>query len=160
VSDHVRYIDKTREYYRGEGYAQEYRWAGFDAVPFAPLGKPLAACRLGLVTTAEVSIRGAEVPDNPAREVYALPMDTPVDRLYSRKAAYDRYATTLEDVNAFLPLGPLRALVAAGRIGGLAARFQVIYSNYSQRRSSEIDAPEVLRQCREDGVDAVLLAAV
>ena len=159
-SDHVRYIDKTRDYYRGEGYAKDYQWARFEDVPFAPLAKPLRQCRLGLVTTAEVSVRGAEVPDNPARDVYALPTDTPIDRLYSRKAAYDKYATTLEDVNAFLPITPLRALAAEGRIAGLAPRFQVIYSNYSQRRSLEIDAPEVLRQCREDGVDAVLLAAV
>jgi hypothetical protein len=160
VSDHVRYIEKTRDYYRAEGYQADYRWAHFDAIPFAPLGKPLRECRLGLVTTAEVAVRGVEMPDNPGREVYALPTDTPVERLYSRKASYDRYATTLDDVNAFLPLTPLRALVAEGRIAGLAPRFQVIYSNYSQRRSMEVDGPEVLRQCREDGVDAVLLAAV
>jgi len=160
VSDHVRYIDKTRDYYRAEGYQTDYRWAHFDDLPFAPLDKPLRECRLGLVTTAEVAVRDAETPENPARDVYALPTDTPVERLYSRKASYDRYATTLEDVNAFLPLTPLRALVAEGRLAELAPRFQVIYSNYSQRRSMEIDAPEVLHQCREDGVDAVLLAAV
>jgi hypothetical protein len=158
--DDVRYIDKTRDYYRGEGYEKDYQWARFEEIPFTPLTKPLSQCRLGLVTTAEVSVRDAEVPDNLARDVYALSIDTPIDRLYSRKASYDKYATTLEDVNAFLPITPLRGLAAEGRIAGLASRFQVVYSNYSQRRSLEIDAPEVLRQCREDGVDAVLLAAV
>jgi hypothetical protein len=29
----VRYIDKTREYYQGEGYRTPYRWAHFDDVP-------------------------------------------------------------------------------------------------------------------------------
>lgn len=158
--DHVRYIDRTRDYYRSEGYATEYRWAHFDDVPFTPLRAPLSRCRIGLVTTAEVWVRGEPLPDNPAREAYALPTSTPAERLVSHKAAYDRHATTLEDVNAYLPLGPLAALAAEGRIAGMTARFQVVYSNYSQRRSMEVDGPAVLRQCREDGADAVLLCAV
>jgi hypothetical protein len=35
--DHVRYIDKTREYYAGAGYDKPYRWAHFDGIPFTPL---------------------------------------------------------------------------------------------------------------------------
>ena len=31
---HVRYIDKTREYYLGQGYEKPYEWAHFDEVPF------------------------------------------------------------------------------------------------------------------------------
>src|SRR5688572_5618480 len=45
---HVRYIDKTREYYQGEGYASPYRWAHFDDVPFTLPPRPLAECRVGL----------------------------------------------------------------------------------------------------------------
>ncbi len=30
---HVRYIDKTRDYYRNEGYDTPYRWAHFDEIP-------------------------------------------------------------------------------------------------------------------------------
>lgn len=157
---HVRYIDRTREYYRSEGYATDYRWAHFDDVPFTALVTPLASCRLGLVTTGEVAIRGGEDPDDLERRVYALPTATPPEQLVSRKASYDRYATTLDDVNAYLPLAPLAALAREGRIGGVAPRFQVVFSQYSQRRTMEVDAPAVLQQCREDGVDAVLLCAV
>ncbi len=159
--DHVRYMEKTRDYYRSEGYGEPYRWARFDEVPFTRLGKPPAACRVGLVTSSEMRLRdAAPVPDDPRRLVYALPTDLPVERLVSAKAAYDRYATTLDDVDAYLPLTHLARLAAEGRIGSLAPRFQVVHSEYSQRKTLTVDAPEVLRQCREDGVDAVVLTAI
>ena len=160
---HVRYIDKTRDYYRNEGYETPYRWAHFDDIPFTPLSRPLARCRVGLVTSSEMAIvgePGAWNDNDVVRDPYALPTSTPVARLYSRKEAYDRYATTLDDVDAYLPLSPLAALAAEGRIAGLAARFQVIYSNYSQRKTSERDAPEVLAQCRAMGVDVAILVPV
>ena len=161
---HVRYIDKTREYYRGEGYDRVYGWAHNESIPFTPfsrVGKPLTQCRVGLVSSGDVVRKDIEPPaDDPRRLVYALPADLPADRFQSRKAAYDRYATTLEDVDSFLPLTHLRRLAADGVIGSVAARFQVIASEYSQRKTLTIDAPEICRQMREDGVDVALLAAV
>jgi hypothetical protein len=162
---HVRYIDKTRAYYLGEGYATPYRWAHFDDVPFTPLGRPLAECRVGLVTTSEMVIRGREaeldhVESDPTRPGYSLPMETPTKALYSRKASYDRYATTLDDVDAYLPLTHLRRLVEERRIAGLAARFQVVQSQYSQRRTLTVDAPRVLAELQEDRVDVAVLTAV
>jgi D-proline reductase (dithiol) PrdB len=160
---HVRYIDRTTAYYRGEGYERPYRWAHFDDIPFTSLARPLAQCRVGLVTSSEMAIVGEPGvwDENDAiRNPYALPTATPVAGLYSRKEAYDRYATTLDDVNAYLPLTPLAALAAEGRIAGLAPRFQVIYSQYSQRKTLTVDAPEILRQMREDRVDVAVLTAV
>ena len=161
---HVRYIDKTRDYYRSEGYDRAYAWAHFETIPFKPfaeVGKPLARCCVGLVTSGDVVRRDVELPpDDPRRLVYALPADLPVETLQSRKAAYDRYATTLEDVDSFLPLTHLHRLASEGVIGGVAARFQVIASEYSQRKTLTVDAPEICRQMREDGVDVALLAAV
>jgi hypothetical protein len=160
---HVRYIDKTREYYRDQGYEAPYRWAHFEDIPFTPLRGPLAQCRVGLVTTSEMAIAGepdAWSEDDPVRDVYSLPTTTPLDRLFSRKDAYDRYATTLADVDSYLPLTHLRALAAEGRVRDLAPRFQVIYSQYSQRKTLTVDAPEILRQMHEDRVDVAVLTAV
>jgi hypothetical protein len=159
---HVRYIDKTREYYRGQGYDTPYRWAHFDDIPCVRPARPLAQCRVGLATTGEMAIVGqAGVwDDNPACNVYALPIDTPVDALYSKKESYDRHETTLDDVDSYLPLTRLAEGVAAGRLGALAPRFQVIYSQYSQRKTSTVDAPEIVRQMREDRVDVAVLTAV
>lgn len=160
---HVRYIDKTRDYYRNEGYDTPYRWAHFDEIPFTRPTTPLSACRVGLVTTSEMAIRGepgAWAEDDPARDVYSMATATPVVKLYSQKEAYDRYATTLDDVDSYLPLTRLAELAAAGRIKDVAPRFQVIYSQYSQRKTLSVDAPEILRQMREDRVDVAVLTAV
>ena len=162
---YVRYIDRTRDYYQGEGYAAPYRWAHFDDVPFTRLTKPLADCRVGLITTSEMVVRGREaelahVENDPTRPTYSLPMQTPPTALYSRKAAYDRHATTLDDVNAYLPLTHLQTLVEERRIGGLAPRFQIVQSQYSQRRTLTMDAPNILAQLREDRVDIAVLTAV
>jgi hypothetical protein len=161
--DHVRYIDKTREYYAGEGYAKPYQWAHFDDIPFTSLARPLAECRVGLVTTSEMAIAGEPgvwEEDDPARDVYALPTSTPTEKLYTRKEAFDRYETTLDDVESYLPIQRLREHADKGRIRDLAPRFQVIYSQYSQRKTTTVDGPEILRQMREDRVDVAVLTAV
>ena len=164
TAGHVRYIDKTRAYYEAEGYGKPYEWAHFDRIPFTPfaaVGKPLADCRVGLVTKSEMVVRGAPpAPDDPKRLVYALPTEIPVDELVSKKAAYDRYATTLDDVDSYLPLTHLHRFAAEGKIGGVAPRFQMIFSEYSQRKTLTIDAPEILAQMREDRVDVAVLTAV
>jgi hypothetical protein len=160
---HVRYIDKTREYYKDEGYATPYGWARFDDIPFAPLTRPLAECRVAVITTSEMAIRDAPPPvadDDPMRDPYALPTDTAIARLYSRKAAYDRFATTLDDVDSYLPLTRLRELADAGRIGSLAPRFHMAFSQYSQRKTLTVDAPTILDRLREDRVDVAVLTAV
>ena len=162
---HVRYIDKTREYYQGEGYATPYRWAHFDEVPFSRLARPLTECVVGLVTTSEMVIRGREaelahVADDPTRPMYSLPTATPTAELRSRKAAYDKHATTLDDVDAYLPLTHLRRLIEERRIAGLAPRFQVVHSQYSQRRTLTVDAPRILAELHEDRVDVAVLTAV
>jgi D-proline reductase (dithiol) PrdB len=159
---YVRYIDKTREYYRGEGYDRPYQWAHFEDIPFVRPTRPLSECRVGVVTTSEMAVVGGAGiwDDNPGCDVYALPTATAIDRLYSKKESYDRYATTLDDVDSYLPLTRLGECVAAGRIGSIAPRFQVIYSQYSQRKTMTVDAPEILRQMREDRVDVAVLTAV
>ena len=161
---YVRYIDKTRAYYEAEGYGKPYGWAHFDRIPFTPfasVGKPLSQCRVGVVTSSEMARRGGPPgPDDPRRLVYSLPTDIPMDELYSRKAAYDRYATSLDDVDSYLPLTHLHRFAAEGKIGAVAPRFQMIASEYSQRKTLAVDAPEILKQMREDGVDVAVLTAV
>jgi hypothetical protein len=67
---------------------------------------------------------------------------------------YDRANTVPEDINAYFPLARLHDAVAAGRIGSLAPRFHGAPTNRSHRVTMETDAPELLRRCREDAVDA------
>ena len=159
----VSYIDKSREYYAAQGYERPYRWARHDDAPFTPLPKALAECRIALVTTSTL-IPGWR-PGDPAPdaeslrpgEVYAASSDPPPERLYTWNRSWDKEATHTDDVDTFFPVHRLQELVAEGRIGGLSPRFYGVPTEYSQRRTREIDAPEVLRLMREDGVDAALL---
>ena len=151
----VAYMARTRSWYRALGYEQDYVWAHFDEVPFAPLEKPLAACTLALVGTA-TPIDALGAPMLPKR-VYSLPSAAPPPRLYTDDLAWDKQATHTDDRESFLPIARLEECVAAGRLRALAPRFHGVPTEYSQRRTTEVDAPEVLRRCREDAVDIALL---
>ena len=48
----IPYMTRIRDYYQTLGYGAPYRWAHYAEVPFAPLKKPLAESRIGLITTA------------------------------------------------------------------------------------------------------------
>ncbi len=162
--DYVRYIDRTREYYLAEGYEKSYRWSHFDDVPFTPLEKPLADCRIAIVSTSDVHLKDDELAQGEFNamlgNVYSIPSDTPVDALYSRQEHFDTHATHIEDVDSYFPLTRLRELAGDGKIGSLAARAHGVFTSYSSRKTLEGDGPEVVKRCREDGVDAVLLTPI
>ena len=46
----IKYMDRTRHYYRALGYTQDYIWATFDDVPFSQPAKPLSEMRIVLIT--------------------------------------------------------------------------------------------------------------
>lgn len=166
MSDPVRYIDRTRDYYLSQGYEKPYQWAHFDEVPFTPLPKPLSQCRAALVSTSDVAVRA---PDGEGRlqgeddqqgSVYSLATDTPAGNLFSRQEHYDKHATHLDDVDSYFPVSRLREKVRGGRLASLAPRCHGVYTAYSQRTTSERDAPEVLARCRQDEVDVAILTPV
>lgn len=164
--EHVRYIDRTRDYYLSQGYEKSYDWAHFDDVPFTPLKKPLSECRVGLLGTSEVAVHfDPETEENPIveehfRGVYSIPADTPTQKLYSRTLDFDRYATNLDDVNAFFPIDRMREALADGRFGSMPRRVYGAYNNYSKRKVLEEEGPTALEYCRADGVDAVIIVPI
>ncbi len=164
--EHVRYIDRTAADYIRQGYEAPYKWAHHDDAPFAKLAKPLSECKVGLLGTSEVAVRfDPETETDPIveedfRGVYAIPANTPTDKLYSRTASFDRNATHLDDVNAYYPLDRLREAVADGRIGSIPDRVLGAYNNYSQRKVLSQEAPKALEQCLADGIDALIMVPV
>jgi D-proline reductase (dithiol) PrdB len=151
----VSYIDKSREYYAARGYANPYRWAHFEDVPFATLRRPLSQCVVALITTAHLLPSEGE-PSSP-HSVYAVSSDDPPARLSTDGLFWDRDATHTNDLDSYCPVHRLQELVHEGRIGRLARRLHGVPTEYSQRLTQERDAPEVLRCCREDGADAAIL---
>ncbi len=158
----VSYIDRTREYYAAQGYEKPYAWARHTDAPFAPLPKPLAQCRVGLVTTASPwrDPQAAEGVASGAKRVYSQPADPTPEKLFTDDLAWDREATHTDDVPSFLPLPQLAAFASEGRIGAAPVRFHGVPTDYSQRRSIEQDAPQLLARLREDAADVALLVPI
>jgi len=162
---HVRYMDRIRDYYLSQGYEKPYEWANYDQVPFAPLKKPLSDSRVILLSTSDVSVRREDgdalsAAETTVGEVYAVPWDTPVEKLYSRQESFDRYATNLDDLNSYLPLTRLEECVDAGRIGAVTPNFHNVNRGYSKRLMMETAAPAALAACRAEKADVAILTPV
>ncbi|MDP3747679.1 MAG: glycine/sarcosine/betaine reductase selenoprotein B family protein [Phenylobacterium sp.] len=159
----IRYIDRTHAWYETLGYGNPYRYAHYADVPFTPLEKPLAEARIALLTTAapfreDRGDQSAKAPYNAAAKFYEVYSgETACDHdLRVSHVGVDR-AHLSDDSSCWFPLPALRRAVAAGRVGGLTARFHGVPTNRSQRHTIEVDAPEVLRRCRQDGAEAAIL---
>jgi hypothetical protein len=162
----IAYLERVRTYYQALGYGAPYVWAHHDEVPFHRLARPLAACRVALVTTAApyrpgLGDQGPGAPYNAAAKFFSVYSgDTALDHdVRISHVAIDRQHTTAEDPGTWFPLPALRRAAAAGRIGALAARFHGAPTNRSQRTTIEVDAREIVARCRADGADAALLVA-
>ena len=162
----IPYMQRIREYYLALGYAAPSRWAHFAEVPFQPLTKPLAECRVALITTAapyqpDKGDQGPGAPYNAAAKFYSVysgDSGTEHDLRISH-LAIDRAHTTAEDSNTWFPLPQLRRSAEAGRISGVSPRFHGIPTNRSHRTTLETDCPELLARCRADGADIAVLVA-
>ena len=160
----IPYRERVRTYYQALGYGAPYEWAHYAEVPFALLAKPLAKCRVALVTTAapyqpDKGDQGPGAPLNAAAKFYNVYSgDTAKDHdLRISHIAIDRQHTTAEDPGTFFPLEALRRAAASGRIGSISPRFHGAPTNRSHRTSLEIDCPEIVARCKADCVDAALL---
>ncbi|MBI5877246.1 MAG: hypothetical protein HZB53_06325 [Chloroflexi bacterium] len=151
----VSYIDKSREYYRARGSANPYRWAYHTDTPFVPLAKPLAECRIGLITTAALPGDRRNVRER-VKQVYAAPAVVQ-PALYTEHLFWHKEATHTRDIESYLPIQRLAESAEAGVIGSPSPRFYGVPTDYSQRKTESEYAPAILAHCRADAVDAVLL---
>jgi D-proline reductase (dithiol) PrdB len=152
----VRYIERTRDYYRALGYEHDYVWVHFDDVPFARLAGPLSATRVGLVTTASPpSLDNRDAKG--VRHVWSGAVTPPPPKLFTDNVAWDKESTHTDDRASFLPIEVVKELAIEGVIGDLASRFHGVPTEYSHRKTLEEDAPQVLARLRDDGAQAAIL---
>ncbi len=158
---YIRYIDRTRAYYAAQGYERPYRYAHHTEVPFRRLPKPLAECRLGLITTAMPRDPATGETPLPLRP-YTAPVDPPPEAagLFTDYLTWDHTATHMEDAGSYLPVAWLHEYVSSGRVGSLSGRYYGTPMVYSHRVTREENAPAALAMLREDGVDVALLVAI
>jgi D-proline reductase (dithiol) PrdB len=130
-----------------------------DAAPFVALGKPLARCRLAIVTTAGLHRRGDRL-FGPGDQTYrVIPSDTPTSEIVQSHTSlgFDR-AAIMRDLNISFPIDRVRELVERGELGGLAPScYSFMGALRDAARLESETGPEVGRRLREEGVDAALV---
>ena len=130
-----------------------------ETAPFRLPAKPLAGCRLAIVTTAGVHVRGDRL-FTPGDQTYrVIAADTPtVDIIQSHTSiGFDRVAI-MRDINVSFPIDRLRELVARGELGGLGPNHYSFMG--AQREVARIESqtgPEAARRLVDEGVDLALI---
>jgi D-proline reductase (dithiol) PrdB len=130
-----------------------------DDAPFTALSRPLAACRLALVTTAGLHRRGDRLFTAGDQTYRVIPSGTPTAAIVQSHTSigFDRTAT-MRDLNISFPIDRVRELVERGVVGGLAPNcYSFMGALREARRLESETGPEVGRRLREDGADAVLI---
>lgn len=149
----VPYRERTRNFYRAQGYSKDYQWAQHDDVPFSRLKTPVAKAKVVVITTA--------MPDNESgrtqRQVHSSASNPVPSSMYTDELSWHKTMTHTKDVASFLPLQQLQQCKEQHLIADLAARFHSIPTEYSQRNTIENDAPEILARCQQDGADVAIL---
>jgi len=149
----VEYMERTRNYYRAQGYNSDYQWARHEDTPFQPLNRPLSASKVAVITTA--------MPDTELgrrqRAVYSTPIDPIPESLYTAELSWHHGMTHTDDVGSFLPIAALTKLVDSGAVGSIASRFVSLPTEYSQRNTLQKDGPKILKYCQAEQVDVAIL---
>ncbi len=158
-------------------YAGAERSYRYEQAPFTPLRRPLADCRVGMVTSSGHFVAG----DDPApfgvadmtqveaverifdflREAPVLstiPRDTSADELRVRHGGYD-IRSAVKDHNVVFPRDALLELAAQGRIGEVAENLYSFPGAAAQGRLLQV-LPEWVEALAGDRLDALLLVPV
>jgi len=151
---------------RDRAFLRAYRWRRIDPVPWTPLRKRLASCRIALVSSAGLTLPGQE-PFNIEKRggdptFRQIPADAQVATLVDshRSHAFD-HAGIRRDPNVAFPLDRLRELAREGRIGEVNRRHLSFMGSLTAVGCLLRETgPEAAGWLVEDGVDAALLVPV
>jgi D-proline reductase (dithiol) PrdB len=147
-------------------FLKAYRWRRIDPVPWTKVGKPLARCRLALVSSAgfilpgqppfDAGVRGGDV------SFRDIPADVNVRRLVEthRSETFDHRGLQ-QDPNVAFPIDRVHELAARGRIGAVNHRhLSFMGSITAPGRLVRQTGPAAAARLRADGVDVALLVPV
>ena len=155
----IGYMQRTRENYEKLGF-EPYQWFQADTAPaFAPVEKPLAESRLGLVSTAGAYVRGQvayHYRDDTG--IRSIPADTRVADLRFSHIMENLLVEARQDPCVVFPLEALRRLADEGVIGEPAANYYSCMGGvYSTRRVREELIPDLEAALAKERLDLLLL---
>jgi len=147
-------------------FIRTYRWRRIDPVPWTPLSKPLSECRLGLVSTAGLTLEGQEPCSKEIKGgdpcYREIPWDADVSRLVEnhRSESWDHRGVE-QDPNIAFPLDRMRELVEMGRVASVGERYlSFMGSVTAPGRMIRDIVPGAAQNFVEQGVDVALLVPV
>src|SRR5437773_1824670 len=147
-------------------FLKAYPWRRIDPIPWAPLTKPLAQCRLALVSSAGFVLPGQNPFDDAAHggdpSFREFPGEADVTKVIDchRSETFD-HAGMRQDPNLVFPVDRVRELAQSGRIGSVNRRhLSLMGSITAPGRLIKQTAPEAARWLVEDAVDVALLVPV
>ena len=147
-------------------FLRAYPWRRIDPVPWTPLEKPLAECRLELVSSAGFVLPGQDVYDESKKggdpTFRQIPGDVDVSTLIEthRSKIFD-HSGLGRDPNVAFPIDRVRELADSGRIGSVNRRhLSFMGSITAPGRFVQQTVPEAAGWLVEDHVDVALLVPV
>ena len=152
------------------GYYRAMQVPAPESIPWTPLQKPLDQCRVALVTTAGIYLKGEQPSfdlDRERREPFwgdptyrAIPADVRQDQI-DVNHLHINTEDILADINVALPVQRFQELVQAGEVGELAEHhYSVMGCQPNTDEWQERTAPEIAQRLRDEGVDAAFLTPV
>jgi D-proline reductase (dithiol) PrdB len=151
----VAYIPRTRDLYSD---FTPYRWVeNADAPAFTPLPKPLAQCRVALISSGGIMYRDQPRFHREDPSYRRIPKTATRDDLSIWHFGYPTRDAE-RDPNCVFPLERLRELEARGVIGGLAdPAFSFMGGIYSARKVRDELAPQIVSELKRAHADALFL---
>ena len=153
MGEFVQYMERTRLFYRAQGFERDYVWAHFNESPFYKLTKSLDQCRVTIVTTA---VTHANIP-KAIRTAESIPFENAPKDFFTSELAWAKETTHTDDRQSFFPMEVLGELVSMDRIGSIANRYHFVPTQYSHRATIAEDAPAIRRACLKEEVDIAIL---
>ena len=135
-------------------------------IPWTPLAKPLADCRVALISSAGIALKTDRPFDqegerrnpwwgDPSYRVLPNTATTEEVRLYH---LHVDPGPTEQDLNCLFPIQRLNELVHAGEVGAAASSHYSIMGYILQPQELLQDTtPAIIRNLREDHADVVVL---
>lgn len=150
----VSYIPRTRELY---DEFTPYRWVVNETVPWTPLAKPLAQCKVALISSGGIMYRDQPRFHRENASYRRIPKNASKEDLSIWHFGYPT-ADAEKDPNCVFPLERMRELEAEGIIRELSdPAFSFMGGIYSARKVRDELAPQIVAELKRAHVDAFYL---
>ena len=138
----------------------------FETSPWVPLRKDLSQCKMALVSTAGLHLRGdkpflsdLEGKDASYRVIPSSASST--DILQSHESIGFDHTAFYRDINIAFPIDRARELVDRGVIGSVSQNYYSFMGGLRDPRLIIADTgPQVAQSLKEEGVDLVFLVPI